>query len=100
MSSSLKTRVVETKDGRFMPQFWRGWFMGWRLLAADADTSGTMLESLLEQPDPARAAQFESEREAKEFLDRFNARIDAYWQRTFEAEARAREGVAIKRVVS
>lgn len=96
-----KTRIVETQDGVFMPQFWRGWFRGWAFLVDDADAGsfGFPLVVALEARDPATAARFASEAEAKAFLDRLNARVAAYWRRTFEAEARAREGVSVKRVV-
>ena len=98
--STGKTRIIETEGGRFMPQFKPGLFWRWRFLVPHADAASTMRVILLEERDPAKAAQFSTEAEAKAFLDRFTARVDAYWRKAAEAEARARDGIQVKRVVS
>lgn len=94
-----KTRIVETEDGRFMAQCKSGWFGRWKFLRAGADTDTSLLLIWLQVEDPAAAASFPTEVEARAFLDRFNARVAAHWQEHEASRRRAMEGVQVKRAL-
>lgn len=83
-----------------MPQFKSGWLSFWKFYACDADVSGWMLERLISEKDPAKAASFCSMDDAWAFIDRVMKKADAYWQGRFDAKWREVNGVAIRRKIS
>lgn len=97
--SAKDLRIIETENGRFMPQLKAGFLAGWKFMDRTADTSRTMLTMWLTEDDPAKAASFATEIEARAFMERFAANIDLHWQCRSEAQERERQGVRIKRVI-
>lgn len=94
-----KTRILEIADGSYMPQFKSGIFSGWKFFHPDADRSSTMMVVYLQEADPAKAARFPTERDARDFVDRFWATVRTHWQEKHASKVREMNGVSVKRVI-
>lgn len=93
---STKQRIIQADDGRFYPQFKPGWFDGWRFY----NRKPTMpLVVWMEARDPAKAASFATEQEAREFVAGVLGESGRYWDERLAAERRATAGVPIARVI-
>lgn len=94
----MKFRVAESDNGLFYPQFKPGLFRFWRFFQPDADISTWMLQVAMETRDPAKAAKFQTEDTAREFIHRVVAKVDAYYAEQLASNSRITDGVRIKRV--
>jgi hypothetical protein len=91
-----KQRIIQADGGRFYPQFKPGWFYGWRFY----DREPTMpLVVWMGERDPAQAASFATEQEAREFIAKVRQECERYWDERIDEERRSFTGVPISRVI-
>jgi hypothetical protein len=66
----MESRIVETVDGWFYPQYKPGWFSRWRGYKPDADrASFPTLEIWIAEHDPAKSARFPTEADRARFCN-------------------------------
>lgn len=95
----MKSRIVETEDGWFYPQYKPGWLSRWRGYNPRADRmSFPVLEIWVSEHDPARSARFQTEAEAAAFIARVSAMADAGWEEQRQSRERAAAGLKAKRI--
>jgi len=94
-----KFRIIVSHD-RFYPQYYRGFFSGWRFLQRDAHTSNIMLESWMVTDDPSEAAQFDNEENAREFVQQIIRKSETFWKKRRAKQQRIRRGVDIDNVIT
>jgi hypothetical protein len=77
----LKFRIV-VMAAKFCPQYRANWMYlwRWRFFASDADTSPWMREVLISTSSFAHAARFETEAQAKDFINRIVQKTQAFWR--------------------
>jgi hypothetical protein len=86
-----RCRIIEDDRGQFFPQFKCGLFGRWRFFETD---------SLMDCPDPAMAARFQTEQEARNFIAAMYARADDYWRERGEAVQRQARGISAVRKIN